>query len=37
MATSNEPTVALRCGNCMMAYYDSRYRGEACRDCGEIL
>jgi len=41
MATSNltdfEPTVAVRCGNCMKAYYDVNYNGEPCRDCGELL
>lgn len=41
MATSNPtrnvPTVALRCGNCLKAYYDTNYRGEPCRECGELL
>jgi len=35
--TRHEPTVALRCQNCMKAYYDTQYRGEPCRECGELL
>jgi hypothetical protein len=41
MATTNyptdAPTVAVRCPNCTKAYYDENYRGEPCRECGELL
>jgi hypothetical protein len=34
--TDAEPTVDTRC-QCGATYYDANYRGEPCRQCGELL